>query len=275
MAGGAAINAIAAESGVELVLVDVGVAGDLSALPVAPLVPLRRHALRAGTANLRRESALHSAETEQALDVGARVAREIIGAGSDVIGLGEIGIGNTTAAAALIALFTGCAPSAVVGRGSGVSDAVRARKIQVVEDALALHRPSPRDPLGALSRVGGLELGAMVGAMLEAARLRVPVVLDGVVSNAAALVAQALEPRVTSYLLAGHASPEPGARLALQKLALEPVLSLDMRLGEGTGAALALRVLRTAVVTQLSMATFATAGVVGRAGTPSTRTGHG
>jgi nicotinate-nucleotide--dimethylbenzimidazole phosphoribosyltransferase len=266
MAGGAAINAIAHECRVEICLTDVGVAGDLSALPREPRVILRRHTVRAGTRNLAREAAMTRAEAESAMAVGAEMARLSIESGARVLALGEIGIGNTTAAAALICAFTGLPAARVVGSGTGVSELVQSRKKRVVEGALALHCPDMRDPIGVLAALGGLEIAAIVGCAIEAARQRVPVVLDGVVTNAAALVAVALEPHLQSYLLAAHESPEPGARVALQRLGLDPVLKLDMRLGEGTGACLAVALLRTALLTQRSMATFATAGIVGRAG---------
>jgi nicotinate-nucleotide--dimethylbenzimidazole phosphoribosyltransferase len=267
MAGGAAVNALTASAGVEVLLMDVGVAGDLSAAPTHPVVPLSSRAVRRGTGNLRREPAMSLVEARAALEAGEAAARELCEAGADVILLGELGIGNTTAAAALTAFFTDAAASDVVGRGTGISEDVLVRKRAVVEDALALHRPFIASPIDALSRLGGLELAAMAGAALEAARRRVPVILDGFVTNAAALVAQALDPNVTSYLLAGHGSPEPGAKLALAKLGLVPLLDLEMRLGEGTGAVLAAGILRAAVAASLSMASFATAGIVGRPGT--------
>lgn len=267
MAGGAAVNALARTTGVDLVLVDVGVAGDLSAAPTHPLVPLSSHAVRRGTGNIRREPAMTTRDGEAALAVGEAVARDASDAGADVILLGELGIGNTTSAAALTCFYTAAPPSHVVGRGTGISDAVLARKIDVVADALALHGPFVHSPIDALARLGGLEIAAMAGCALEAARRRLPVVLDGFVTNAAALVAQAMDPNVVGYLLAGHVSPEPGAALALARLGLVPLLDLDMRLGEGTGAVLATNILRAAVAAQLSMATFATAGVVGRPGT--------
>jgi nicotinate-nucleotide--dimethylbenzimidazole phosphoribosyltransferase len=266
MAGGAAINAVAAESGVEVVLVDVGLAGDLSVAPTHPIVGLRSEKIRFGSGNLRREAAMTETETVRAVRVGAKVAREAAESGADVLCTGEIGIGNTTAAAALIAVFTGRSPSDVVGAGTGINEAVRQRKIRVVEDALALHRPRADRPLEALACVGGLEIAALAGFIIEGARRRLPIVLDGVVTNAAALVAVAMEPTVRPFLLASLASPEPGARAALATLGLKPLLDLGLRLGEGTGAALGAKLLSTAVATQHRMATFETAGVVGRSG---------
>jgi nicotinate-nucleotide--dimethylbenzimidazole phosphoribosyltransferase len=266
MSGGAAISAIAADCRVDILMTDVGIAGDLSALPTTPVVALKSARVRAGTANLAREPAMTRVEAESAMAVGRESAVAAISAGSQAIALGEIGIGNTTSAAALVCVFAGVPPAMAVGRGTGISDAVATRKIAVVEAALALHRPDARDPVAVLAALGGLEIAALVGCMLEAARRGVPVVLDGLVSNAAALVAAALEPNVVGYLLAAHESTEPGARVALGHLKLRPLLQLDMRLGEGTGACLGIALLRTAVLTQLSMATFATAGIVGRAG---------
>jgi nicotinate-nucleotide--dimethylbenzimidazole phosphoribosyltransferase len=266
MSGGAAVNAIAADCRVEIQLTDVGVAGDLSAAPLAPVVPLRRRRVRAGTRNLSHEPALTRAEAEAALQVGSEAAQLAIESGSLAIALGEIGIANTTSAAAIVSVLTGMAPALVVGPGTGVTGTVLARKVAVIERALALHRPSATDPLGALAAIGGLEIAALAGCAIESARRRTPVMLDGLVTNAAALVAVALEPNVRGFLLAAHASPEPGARAALARLQLEPLLQLGMRLGEGTGACLGVALLRTAVSTQLSMATFATAGVVGRSG---------
>jgi nicotinate-nucleotide--dimethylbenzimidazole phosphoribosyltransferase len=267
MAGGAAVNALSRANGVEIALVDVGIAGDLSAAPTAPLVPLAARRVRAGTRNLRREAAMTVDEARRAMDAGAVTARRAVEGGADIVGLGEIGIGNTTAAAALVAAFTGAVPSAAVGRGTGIDDAVRARKVRVVQEALARHRGATAEPLGVLASLGGLEIAAMVGCALEAARLGVPVVLDGVVAGAAALVAVAMEPCLHGYLLAAHLSPEPAARLALERLELAPVLDLGMRLGEGTGAVLAMGLVRAAVELEASMATFATAGIVGRPGT--------
>jgi nicotinate-nucleotide--dimethylbenzimidazole phosphoribosyltransferase len=266
MSGGAAINTLARQAGAEIALVDVGVAGDLSSAPTVPLVDLRRHSIGAGTRNLRRERAMDRTEAEAAMRAGAEVASHEIAEGADVVLLGEIGIGNTTAAAALTSALLGVAPRDVVGPGTGIAKDVVARKITVIEDALALHRPDAKDALDVLSAVGGFEIAALAGCALEAARHRIPIILDGFVTNAAALVAAAIDPQVVPYLLASHRSPEPGARVALEHLGLTPLFDLGLRLGEGTGAALALPLLRSAVDAHLSMATFATAGIVGRAG---------
>ncbi len=261
MAGGAAANAIARQEGVALHLVDVGIAGDTSAAPTVPLVPLRRARVRAGTRDLRVEPAMLEREARTAMAVGAATAEELLAQGVRLAAVGEVGIGNTTAAAALVSAFTGAPPEQTCGRGTGLDAPILARKIAVVRDALALHAPRRDDPVGALAAIGGLEIAAMVGFVLRAAALRLPVLLDGYVTNAAALVAQAIEPAVTGYLLASHASAEPGARVALERLGLAPLLALDLRLGEGTGALLAAGLVRAAVAAQHEMATFATAGV--------------
>jgi nicotinate-nucleotide--dimethylbenzimidazole phosphoribosyltransferase len=265
MSGGAAIACMAKRVGVEIALVDVGVAGDLTGVPRDATTPLTRANVRAGTRNLRVEAAMTIDEARAAIGVGAKIANQADYEGVALAGVGEIGIGNTTSAAALICALTGSRPEDVVGSGTGIDDAIRARKVRVVTDALA-RDPRRDDPLEILASFGGLEIAAMVGFLLEAARLRLPVVLDGFLANAAALVARAIDPRVVDHLLASHASAERGSTIALATLGLKPLLDLEMRLGEGTGALLAIELVRTAVHAQLSMATFATAGIVGRAG---------
>ena len=262
MAGGAAIACMARRLGVEVALVDVGVAGDLSAVPVRPVVPLVRAKVRAGTANIRLAPAMTRDEARRAMALGEEVAAKAIDEGSDLLAVGEIGIGNTTCAAALVCALTGASPADVVGSGTGISCDVRARKVRVVEDALQRHGEQRGHALDVLASLGGLELAAMSGFMLGAARRRTPIVLDGFLANAAALVARAFDERVTDYMLASHASAERGASVAMAALGMRPLLDLDLRLGEGTGALLALDLVRTAVDTQLSMASYATAGVV-------------
>jgi nicotinate-nucleotide--dimethylbenzimidazole phosphoribosyltransferase len=266
MAGGAAVNVLATQHDVELALVDVGVAGDLSAVPRQPVITLLRHPVRAGTRNLRSETAMTAADVERALVIGDELADQLIAGGAALLGVGEVGIGNTTAAAALVAVFTGRDPADVVGRGAGLDPAGVERKVAVVRAALALHgldrKTSPPDPLTALAAVGGLEIAAMVGFLIGAAHRRRPVVLDGFVTNAAALVACALRPTLAPYLIASHRSAERGADHALTALGLTPLLDLGLRLGEGTGAILAMDLVRTAVAAQNQMATFATAGIV-------------
>jgi nicotinate-nucleotide--dimethylbenzimidazole phosphoribosyltransferase len=183
--------------------------------------------------------------------------------GLDLLGIGEMGIGNTTAASALAAAFTHAPIEAVTGRGTGIDDAGRRRKIAAIEAALAHHRPDPADPIGVLAAIGGLEIGVLVGVISEAAIGGVPVVLDGFISASAALVAVALEPRLGPRLIAGHRSAEPGHRIVLDHLGLVPILDLDLRLGEASGAALAMAVIVAAAAIRDEMATFDSAGIAG------------
>jgi nicotinate-nucleotide--dimethylbenzimidazole phosphoribosyltransferase len=261
MAGGAAISCLAERLRIGVTLVDVGVAGDVSFAPTVPRIPLVQAKVRAGTGNIRVEAAMTPVEARTAIDVGRRVAAQAIDAGKTLLGVGEIGIGNTTSAAALLCALTGAVPNDVVGTGTGIGEDVRSRKVKVVEDALRRHRSAADDPLALLAALGGLELAAMCGFLLEAARRRVPVVLDGYLASAAALVSKRFDASVTSYLLASHVSAEHGSVIALSALGLRPLLDLGLRLGEGTGAVLAMDLVRTAVDVQLTMATFATAGV--------------
>lgn len=256
LAGGAGCCALAAASGVDLEVVDVGVRGDRTVLPRAPRVPWTDARVRAGTGNIAVGPAMTGDEARAAMAAGAAAVRD-----ADVLAAGEIGIGNTTAAAALISALTGLRPARIVGRGTGVDGEVWRRKVAVVEAALARSGP-PADPLRLMAELGGLELAAITGFFLEAARRRIPVVLDGFLTGAAALVASAIDRNVRAYLLASHRSAESGAAATLEALQLEPLLDLGLRLGEGTGAVLAIQLLRAAVHAQAEMATFATMGVV-------------
>jgi len=258
LAGGAVVNAIAAQAGAEVCVVDVGVAAEL---PPAPgLLPRK---VRPGTADMTAGPAMTKAEARQAVDVGIETARDLVAAGNRCLVTGDMGIANTTASAALIAVFTGARPEEVTGRGTGIDDETWHRKTQVVARAFDRHRPDPADPLTALSSVGGLEHAALAGFLLGAAALRVPVILDGVIACAAALTARAFAPEVVNCLVAGHLSTEPGARRALAALGLRPLLDLDMRLGEGSGAALAIPVVQAAARVLRDVATFDSAGVSG------------
>jgi nicotinate-nucleotide--dimethylbenzimidazole phosphoribosyltransferase len=200
-------------------------------------------------------------ETIEALAVGVAVAGELIDGGAKALLTGDMGIGNTTPAAALIAAFTGVPAAEVTGRGTGIDDETYARKVGVVERALALHRPDPADPIGTLTTVGGLEHAAIAGFVLGAAQRRTPVVVDGVIAASAALAAAALAPDAVAAMIAGHRSAEPGAAVALRHLGLDPLLDLGMRLGEGTGAALALPLVSAAARVLHEVATFDSAGV--------------
>jgi nicotinate-nucleotide--dimethylbenzimidazole phosphoribosyltransferase len=256
LARGAVVNAIAAQAGAEVCVVDVGVA---AALPAAPgLLPRK---VRPGTADMTAGPAMRRDEALRAVEAGIETARDLVAGGHRCLVTGDMGIANTTASAALIAVFTGADPAQVTGRGTGIDDETWARKVGAVRRALARNDPDPADPLGTLAAVGGLEHAALAGFILGGAAHRVPVVLDGVIACAAALAARALAPDVTGCLIAGHRSTEPGARRALDALGLRPLLDLGMRLGEGSGAALALPVVQAAARVLRDVATFDSAGV--------------
>jgi nicotinate-nucleotide--dimethylbenzimidazole phosphoribosyltransferase len=261
LAGGAAINVLARQVGATVVVVDVGVATRLPAVCDGAQA-LRVRKVAAGTANLAVAPAMSGDECRAALDVGAEVAAELVAGGARALVTGEMGIGNTTPAAALIAALTGRSPAEVTGRGTGIDDAGLARKVAVVEGALAFHaRALAAGPLATLAAVGGLELAAVAGFVVGGAAAGVPVVIDGVIADAALLVAEHLVPGVTARCIAGHRSTEPGAAVVLEVLGLEPVLDLELRLGEGTGACLALPILEAAARVLGEMATFDAAGV--------------
>ncbi|MEU2387968.1 nicotinate-nucleotide--dimethylbenzimidazole phosphoribosyltransferase [Streptomyces sp. NPDC012461] len=256
LGGGAVCNAFAAQVGAEVCVVDVGVASDLPATP--GLLPRK---IRAGTSDMTTGPAMTREEAKQAVEVGIETARDLVAAGNKALLTGEMGIANTTASAALISVFTGADPAEVTGRGTGINDETLVRKTDVVRRALEHHRPDPADPLGVLAAVGGFEHAAMVGLLLGGASLRTPVILDGVSAGAAALVARAIAPEVLAACIAGHRSAEPGHVAALNKLGLRPLVDLDLRLGEGTGALLALPLVQSTARAMLEVATFDSAGV--------------
>lgn len=256
LAGGAAVNALAGVVGARVVVVDVGVGGALE-----PADGLLSRPVRPGTRDLSVEPAMTRAEVVQALEVGITVATELVDSGARCLLTGDMGIANTTASAALVAAFTGADAGRVTGRGTGVDDATLEHKTAVVRRALELHRPDQADPIGVLSAVGGLEHAALAGFVLGAAALRVPVVLDGVIAGAAALAAKALAPAAVDACTAGHRSAEPGHAVALDALGLAPLVDLGLRLGEGTGALLALPLVQAAAAVLGEMATFDSAGV--------------
>jgi nicotinate-nucleotide--dimethylbenzimidazole phosphoribosyltransferase len=269
--GGAAVNVLARRLGARLLVVDVGV----KAPPGPELARADRGwvgglAVARGTANFLRGPAMAAGQARQALGAGRRVVAEHLApAGTRVVIAGEMGIGNTTSASALTAALTGLPAEAVTGRGTGVDDAGWRRKVGVVGRALALHFPvraGPADPLEALAAVGGFEIAALAGAALEAAARRMVVLLDGFISSAAGLVAARLMPAARGYFVAGHRSAEAGHRAVLEALELAPLLDLGLRLGEGSGAILALPLLRAAADIMRDMATFDAAGVSGRSG---------
>jgi nicotinate-nucleotide--dimethylbenzimidazole phosphoribosyltransferase len=263
-AGGAAVNVLARQTGASVLIVDAGVAAPLGDLPG---VIVRRHG--AGTDDLSVRPAMSRATATACIETGIELTEAALADGPDAIAVGEMGIGNTTAAAAITAAFTGLPAEAVTGRGTGVTDERYALKVGTIRGALALHRPDPTDPIGVLAAVGGFEIGVLAGAMLAAAAARVPVVLDGFITTAAALVAAGLASDLRHYLLASHRSAEIGHGAALDLLGLVPLLDLGLRLGEGTGALLALPILDAAARLLDEMATFAEAAVSGADDTPA------
>ncbi|MCU1665420.1 MAG: nicotinate-nucleotide--dimethylbenzimidazole phosphoribosyltransferase [Pseudonocardiales bacterium] len=267
LAGGAVVNAFARRLGAEVCVVDVGVAAQLPSVGTGAVPGLLPRRVAAGTADMTGGPALTREQAQSAVEVGIETARDLVAAGNRCLVTGDMGIANTTAAAALICTFTGADPAAATGRGTGIDDATLARKTAVVAAALRRHEPDPADPIGVLAAFGGLEHAALAGFVLGAAALRVPVLLDGVNAGAAALVAAALAPAATGYCIAGHRSAEPGHGHALAHLGLQPLLDLGMRLGEGTGALLSLPVLQAAVQALLDVATFDAAGVTEKAET--------
>lgn len=258
---GAAINALASHVGAEVWVVDMGIVTELdpSALPGADRLLIHKIAL--GTANMARGPAMHRDQALKSVLTGFGLASELMRGGVDVLGTGEMGIGNTTPAAAIASVLTGKDPREVVGRGTGVDDEGLMRKIRIVERSIMTNRPDPMDALDVLTKVGGFEIGAIAGCILAGAYHRRPVVMDGFISTAGALIAQRLCPWVTDYLFAGHRSQEPGHGAMLQHLGLEPILDLEMRLGEGTGAALAMGIMEGALRIFREVLTFDEAGV--------------
>jgi len=256
VAGGAVINAFARQVGASLMVVDVGVA-----IPLHGGENLLDANIRRGTRDLSAEPAMTIDEARAALEVGISVAGALIDGGARCLLTGDMGIANTTPAAALIAAFTGADPAVVTGRGTGIDDETHARKIAVIAAALDRHAPDKAEPLATLAAVGGLEHAALAGFILGAAARRVPVIVDGVIAASAAVVAAAFAPDAVVAMVAGHRSVEPGATIALAHLGLSPLLDLGMRLGEGTGAALALPIVAGAVRVLHDVATFDSAGV--------------
>ena len=254
--GGAAINVLARRIDARVVVVDMGVATATGHWP-----DVVQAKVGSGTANFAAGPAMTRTQALRALDNGAAVVDAEIARGLDILGTGEMGIGNTTAATAIAAALTGQDPAALTGRGTGVDDAGLARKIDVIRRGLAVNRPDPADALDVLAKVGGFEIGGLAGAILAAAGQQRPVVIDGLIATAAAMIAVGLAPQVQDYLFAGHRSAEPGHSVMLARLELEPLLDLGLRLGEGTGAALAMGVLDAAAHVLQEMATFADAGI--------------
>lgn len=254
--GGAAINVLARFVGARVVVVDMGVVGGFEPNPslICKMIDF-------GTKNITKGPAMSRQQAIDSIKAGIAVVKDEIAKGLDIVATGDMGIGNTTPSAAITAAITGQPVAAVTGRGEGLNDEQLAHKIEVVQRALDINKPDPNDPIEVLSKVGGFEIGGLAGVIIGAAAHRIPVVIDGFISGAAALIATRLAPGAKDYLVAGHLSAESGHRIQLEYLGLAPLLNLNMRLGEGTGAALGMAIVEAAVKTLAEMATFQEAGV--------------
>ncbi len=261
--GGAAINVLARHAGAEVIVVDAGVAVELE--PTTGLISVK---LAKGTVNIARGPAMQRENAIRIVEEGIALAQQEVAKEADIIGTGDMGIANTTAASAVIAALSRQSPWLTTGRGTGIGDVQYRKKLSVVESALKLNRPDPSDALDVLSKVGGYEIGFLAGVILGTAASKRPVVLDGFISGAAAMIANGLAPRVKRYLFASHRSAEIGHRIMLERLTLEPLLDFGMRLGEGTGAALGMTIIEAAVKCLTEMSTFEEAGVSGKEGAP-------
>ena len=254
--GGAGINIIAQQVGARVVVVDMGVAANLE-----PIHQLLSRKIALSTQNMASGPAMSREQAIKAVEAGIEVVMSEIPKGLDIVGTGDMGIGNTTASSAICAIMTGKTVAEVTGRGTGIDNEQLKHKIEVINRALAINQPDPKQPMDVLAKVGGFEIGGLVGVMLGAAAHRVPVSIDGFISGAAALIATALSPGLGDFLIAAHVSAEAGHKLLLRHLRLQPLLNLGMRLGEGTGAALGIFLAETAARVLSGMSTFAEAGV--------------
>ena len=253
---GAGINVLARHVGARVVVVDMGVACDLKDNPALIVKKVNY-----GTKNMAKGPAMTRDEAIKSIENGIEIFKEELLKGIDIVGTGDMGIGNTTSSSAIVATITGRNVEDVTGRGTGIDDKTLANKIVAIKEALKVNKPNPEDGIDILSKVGGFEIGGLTGVILAAAANRVPVVIDGFISGAAALIASTLEPKVKDYMIAAHCSVERGHKIALEFLGLKPVLDLNLRLGEGTGAALAMNIVEAGTKILNEMATFQSAGV--------------
>jgi len=254
--GGAGINVLAKHAGVRVVVVDIGVAEDLKS---SPELVIRKIAY--GTKNMSKGPAMTKDEAIKSIETGIAVFEEEFKKGIDIIGTGEMGIGNTTCASALAAVFTGRPVKELTGRGTGIDELGLKNKIEIIKKSIEVNQPNPTDPIDVLSNVGGFEIGGLAGIILASASKKVPVVIDGFISGAAALVAYKLEPKVKDYMIASHCSVEIGHKIILDYIGLKPIFDLNLRLGEGTGAALGISLADSAIKILTGMATFKSANV--------------
>jgi len=258
--GGAGINVLARHVGARVVVVDMGVAEKLK----IKSEKLKVRKINFGTKSMAKGPAMTRAEAVKSIEAGIEVFEEELPGGIDMIGTGDMGIGNTTASSAIASVFTGHPVEDVTGRGTGINEDTLKNKIEVIKKVIEINEPDPKDPIDVLSKVGGFEIGGLVGVILAGASGRIPIVIDGFISGAAALIAYHLEPKVKDYLIAAHCSVEKGHKIILDYMGLKPVLDLELRLGEGTGAALGMSIIEAGIKILTEMATFQSASVSGR-----------
>jgi len=255
--GGAGVNVLARHVGAEVVVVDMGVAEDLEPNPDLLIKKIAK-----GTQNFAKGPAMTREQAIKSIETGIEIVENIIKEkGVDIIGTGEMGIGNTTPSSAIAKVFTGKPIQDLTGRGTGIDDATYIRKINVIQKAIEINKPDPKDPIDVLAKVGGFEIGGLVGVTLAGAANKIPVVIDGFISTAAGLIAVEMKPEVKDYIFSAHSSVEIGQRWMLERMGLTPILNLNMRLGEGTGAALAMNMIDAGVKILNEMASFDEAGV--------------
>jgi nicotinate-nucleotide--dimethylbenzimidazole phosphoribosyltransferase len=255
--GGAGVNVLSRHVGAEVVVVDMGVGEELEAHPDLIIKKIAK-----GTQNFAKGPAMTREQAIKSIETGIEIVEKIIKEkGVDIIGTGEMGIGNTTPSSAIAAVFTGKPIQDVTGRGTGIDDATYIRKVNVIQKAIEVNKPNPKDPIDVLAKVGGFEIGGLVGVTLAGVANKIPVVIDGFISTAAGLIAVEMKPEVKDYIFSAHASVEIGQRWILERMGLTPILNLNMRLGEGTGAALAMSMIDAGVKILNEMASFDEAGV--------------
>ena len=266
--GGAGINVLARHAGAEVVVVDIGVDFDFGMAGASPAPTLKNimgffvsQKIVMGTKNMRKGPAMMRDEAMRCINVGMELADEYANKGYKIFGTGDMGIANTTPSSAIAAVLTGRLVSEVTGKGTGITDDALKHKIKIIEDSIALNKPDSKDPLDVLSKVGGAEIGGIAGLIIGAAANRIPVIIDGFISTAGALIAYAIEPKTKDYMFAAHNSVEIGHKAILEKIGLRPILDLNLRLGEGTGAALAMLIIEAGLKIYREMATFGEAGV--------------
>lgn len=265
--GGAGINVLARHVGARVVVVDMGVAGKLKNKNEKLKIKsekLKVRKINFGTKSMAKGPAMTKAEAVRSIEAGIEVFEEELPGGIDMIGTGDMGIGNTTASSAIASVFTGHSVEDVTGRGTGINEDTLKNKIEVIKKVIEINKPDPKDPIDVLSKVGGFEIGGLVGVILAGASRRIPIVIDGFISGAAALIAYHLEPKVKDYLIAAHCSVEKGHKIILDYMGLKPVLDLELRLGEGTGAVLGMSIIEAGIKILTEMATFQSASVSGR-----------